>query len=299
MTYPTDAAFVDDQLELYRRMWVLRLLDMAFEELRIDGRLHGPGHAAFGQEAVAVGATAALRPGDVLSTTLPHVRHAQRAGLALPLAPAIAETIGVRGSVRVAPRADWKQGLSSVATPLEQATLFALGDAHAQRLAGAGEVTLCVLPAAEANSAEAAAAANIATSCRLPMVFVVESVRHVHGPQKRSHLQELRRMPVVSADGNDVEAVRDTVAEAIRRASTGRGASVVDAITDRTNNVAGVDSLVFARGRLIDAGVSTGHLYEVERRARHLVAEAESVAMATLRAEDPAPTPQPEPWHAA
>ena len=41
------------------------------------------------------------------------------------------------------------------------------------------------------------------------------------------------------------------------------------------------------------------HLYEVERRARHLVAEAESVAMATLRAEDPAPTPQPEPWHAA
>lgn len=37
------AAFVVDQLEeLYRRMWVLRLLDMALEQLRIEGLINGP-----------------------------------------------------------------------------------------------------------------------------------------------------------------------------------------------------------------------------------------------------------------
>lgn len=59
------AAHLDEQLELYRRMWVLRLLDMALEERRIDGLLEGPMVAAFGQEAVAVGTIAALRPGDI------------------------------------------------------------------------------------------------------------------------------------------------------------------------------------------------------------------------------------------
>ena len=88
------AAFVRDQLELYRRMWVLRLLDMALEESRIDGLLNGAMQPAFGQEAVAVGTTAALRPGDIITTTIPHFRHAQQVGLALPLAPAIAEMIG-------------------------------------------------------------------------------------------------------------------------------------------------------------------------------------------------------------
>lgn len=63
------AAFVVDQLEeLYRRMWVLRLLDMALEQLRIEGLINGPLQGGFGQEAVSVGAAAALGEGDVSSS---------------------------------------------------------------------------------------------------------------------------------------------------------------------------------------------------------------------------------------
>lgn len=87
------AAHLGEQLELYRRMWVLRLLDMALEESRIDGLLNGPMVAAFGQEAVAVGTIAALRPGDIMSTAIRHFEHAERVGRALPLGPAIAEMI--------------------------------------------------------------------------------------------------------------------------------------------------------------------------------------------------------------
>lgn len=75
----------DDRLEPYRRMWVLRLLDMALEEARGDGLIDEAVRMEFGQEAVAVGTATALRPGDIVNATAPHIRHAQHVGLALPL----------------------------------------------------------------------------------------------------------------------------------------------------------------------------------------------------------------------
>ncbi len=297
------AALVRDQLELYRRMWVLRLLDMALEEARIDGLISGSMQAAFGQEAVAVGATAALRPGDVITTTIPHFRHAQQVGLALPLVPAIAEMIGpsleVGGGFQECPfAADWKHLFSGSST-LGQSTLFALGGAHSQQRAGEGKVTLCVIGERDANSAEFNAAANIAMSWRLPVVFVVESIRDSSTALQNSYVREGHGMPVLSVNGKDVEAVRDSVAQAVHRASAGEGPILVNAVTYRTNHPSGGDPLVFARRQLIGAGVSGGHLYEVERRARHLVAEAESFAKATLRAEEPTPVKEPERWSAA
>jgi TPP-dependent pyruvate/acetoin dehydrogenase alpha subunit len=104
---------------------------------------------------------------------------------------------------------------------------------------------------------------------------------------------------VLSVDGNDVEAVRDSVDEAVQRASAGEGPTLVEAVTNRTNDVPGVDPLLFTRGRLIDAGVSAIHLYEVERRARHLMAEAREFANAVLPAREPASSREPEPWTAA
>ncbi|MFZ1176934.1 MAG: thiamine pyrophosphate-dependent enzyme [Mycobacterium sp.] len=106
-------------------------------------------------------------------------------------------------------------------------------------------------------------------------------------------------MPVLSVDGKNVEAVRDLVAEAVQRASAGEGPTLVNAVTYRTNRPSGVDPLVFARRQLIGGGVSGFHLYEVERRARHLVAEAESFAKALWRAEEPPAVREPDPWSAA
>ena len=61
-------ALLPDQLQLFERMWELRLLDMALEELRIEGLINGPVSAAFGQEAVGIGASAALGNGDIAAT---------------------------------------------------------------------------------------------------------------------------------------------------------------------------------------------------------------------------------------
>jgi TPP-dependent pyruvate/acetoin dehydrogenase alpha subunit len=286
------AARLRDQLELYRQMWVLRLLDMAVEELRIDGLLNQPVRAAFGQEAVAIGTAAALRPGDLMTTDIIHLQHAQQIGCALPLGPAIAALIGPSfdsDDVFVAS----VRGLASLSNSLRQSPLLAVGHAYGKQLIDDGRVTLCVMETRDAKSADFAEAAHIAMSWQLPVVFVVEDAR------RDIHPSESHGMPVLRVDGNDVVAVRDSVAEALRRAGAGGGPVLVQAVSQRANGVSSVDPLVLARQQLIGAGISAAHLYELERRARHLVAEAEAYAKAMLSEEQPAPIREPEAWPAA
>ena len=87
-------------------------------------------------------------------------------------------------------------------------------------------------------------------------------------------------MPVVSVDGSDVAAVRDCVASAVQRAREGGGPTLVHAITYRTTDEQFVDPLIFARWRLLAAGVTADRLDEVETMARRKVADAVSFAKA-------------------
>ncbi|WP_197502859.1 MULTISPECIES: thiamine pyrophosphate-dependent enzyme [unclassified Mycobacterium] len=301
MTYTTELSATlarDDRLELYRRMWVLRLLDMALDEPRVDGPFDGSLPPALGQEAVAVGATAALRPGDVVHTAIPHFRNAEHVARALPLGPALAELRCPRPAAaanQTAYATDWKQLLDS-STDLARSISFALGDAYAQKLAGSGNVTLCAIGGRDANTAEFTAAASIAVSWRLPLVFVVENI--VEGARGRRGPHESRGLPLRSADGRYVAAVADSVADAVRRASAGGGPGVVEAVTYRTNHPCGGDPLILVKRQLRWAGVDDAELCGVERRARRLVAEAVYVANSLL-AQGPAPKRQPGPWSAA
>ncbi|BBY40895.1 dehydrogenase [Mycobacterium mantenii] len=294
---PEAAAAVvgDDRLELYRRMWVLRLLDMALEDLRIDGPIDDAGRAEFGQEAVAVGTVAALRPGDLVNAATPQFRHAQQVTLALPLGPAIAEMVGPKRR-RFGGAADWKRTLANESV-LGQSTLFALGDANVQRLAGAGKVSLCVISGRDTNSVEFTTAARIAAQWRLPVVFVVENIRG--GASARRRAYEYDAMPMLPVDGRDVVAVADAVAEAVHQASVGGGPALVEAITYHTNHPVAVDPLVFVSRQLIAAGCNATRLCEVERGARHLVAEAVASAKASVRAQQIASVPKSKPWSAA
>ncbi|ORV51482.1 hypothetical protein AWC05_27560 [Mycobacterium florentinum] len=277
-------------------MWVLRLLDMAVEELRIDGRLNQPVQTACGQEAVAIGTAAALRPGDLMTTGIIHLQHAQQIGCSLPLGPAIAALIGPDfgpDSDEAAPFVASIRGLSASSSALQQSPLLAVGHAYGKQLIDDGRVTVCAMQTRDVKSADFAEAAQIAMSWQLPVVFVVENARQA------TDTADYHGMPVLAVDGNDVEAVRNSVAEAVQRASAGEGPVLVQAVTRRAIGVSSVDPLVFERQRLISGGISAGHLYEVERRARHLVAEAEAHARAMLAEEQPAPIREPESWPAA
>jgi len=260
------ATLVADQRELYRRMWVLRLIDMALEEMRIDGLINGPLQVGFGQEAVGIGATAALEEGDITVTT--HRPHAPHIGHGGSLGPMVAEM--------VQQTARYEDALDARHTPL-----LAIGHAYAQWLDNEGRVTLCAIEDRELNSGDFEEAAKLAVLWQLPVVFLVENVL---APE--AELQGRAAgygMPAVSVDGNNVEAVRDCVAEAVKRGRAGRGPTLVQAITYRKTDV---DPLVSARRRLIAAGITGGDLYEVERMARQLVADAVAFAKSCPRNGD-------------
>lgn len=314
MTYTTEPSTTlvrEDRLELYRRMWVLRLIDMALDEPRaaglIDETADSDGARAlrrwrvFGQEAVAVGATAALRAGDVVHSTIPHFRHAEQIARALPLGPAIAELLRPAAGPKVVTKrtacaADWRQLLSN-STDLSRSMSLALGDAYAQKLAGANNVTLCVIDGREAGSADFVAAASIAVSWRLPLVFLVENI--VEGARGRRRPHHSRGLPVRSADGRYAAAIAESVADAVRRASAGGGPSMVEALTFHTHHPCGGDPLICAKRQLRGAGVEDAELWQAERRARRLVAEAVYLANTILETDEPAPSSKSDPWSAA
>lgn len=294
-------------LELYRRMCVLRSLDEALEELRSDGQVKGPMHVGFGQEAAGIGATAALRDGDL--TTATHRPHAQYVGLGLPLGPTIAEMMGRadgqcggRGGHMLISDPDF--GLLAPSGIIGHSLLLAVGHAYAQRLAKNGAVTLCVTGDGSVNSGAFNEAANMAALWQLPVVIFVENNQYALSVRLDRHVRETelyRRaagygMPGVAVDGNDVEAVRDCVAEAVERARAGGGPTLVEAITYRNVAFSGsdrggyqdpneamqfTDPLTVARERLVTTGTSRHGVDDVARAARQAVADAVAFAKAS------------------
>ncbi|MCV7078045.1 thiamine pyrophosphate-dependent dehydrogenase E1 component subunit alpha [Mycobacterium szulgai] len=284
-------ATLPSHLQLYRRMWMLRLLDMALEELHIEGLITRPVPVAFGQEAVGVGATAALVDGDVAITT--HRPQAPHVGLGSQLGPLIAEMMGRSG------------GRDAVDTPrvLEQSPLLAIGHGYTQWLDDNGRITLCVTEDGDVDSASFNDAANVAVVWQLPVVILVENIRPALSARPDGYVPDTQLyrkaayygMPGVSVDGNDVEAVRDCVALAVERARAGGGPTLVQAITYRTidfdesqrggyhdpvGSARFLDPLVFARRRLIAGGASQVRLDQVEEAARREVSEAVAYAKA-------------------
>jgi acetoin:2,6-dichlorophenolindophenol oxidoreductase subunit alpha len=253
-------ALLPDQLDLFHRMWELRLLDMALEELRIEGLLNAGVHAAFGQEAVGIGATATLGAGDIAA--IPRRAHALHVGLGNALGATIAAMIGPMPA---------RSGVAAQAQLLVQ-------HAYSQWLDDKGGVTLCVIEDSDTTADSFREAASVAVLDQLPMVFLVEEIRC--GWEDLNRDPASYGMPVVSVDGNDVAAVRDGVATAVQRARQGVGPTLVRAITYRTTDEHFVDPLIFARQRLLAAGVTQDRLDEVETVARKNVADAVSFAKA-------------------
>jgi pyruvate dehydrogenase E1 component alpha subunit len=111
-------------------------------------------------------------------------------------------------------------------------------------------------------------------------------------------------MPGVLVDGTDVVAVRDTVAEAVERARSGGGPTVVEALTyrhfghSRTDPATyrpkeeveewlARDPLLVARRRLVDSGLAEAEVDAADARAAEVVAAAVEAAKAAPPA-DPA-----------
>lgn len=231
-------------LEMYRRMVTIRRFEMKVGELFKAGQLPGWTHLCIGQEAGVVGACAALKGDDYMTST--HRGHGQAIAKGVPLGAVMAELMGRKGgccagkggSMHVA---DASVGAIGGIAILGAGSAIAAGAALTAKLRKTGQVVLTFFGEGASNQGIVHEAMNLASLWKLPVIFFVESNQWAELSRRTSHLGiesvALRAagygMPGLTIDGNDVEAVFEATAAAVARARQGEGPTLIDSVTYR------------------------------------------------------------------
>jgi len=241
--------------ETLRKMFETMALVVACDEALRDVISSGAATMSYysprGQEAVAAGVGAALRPDDYLVTTYRGMHDQIAKGV--PLRPLLAEMLGRAegtGKGKGGPmHVVWPDaGLMLTTGVVGSGLPIAAGLAWAATRAGgeggdAGErrVTVASFGDGASNIGAFHEACNLAALWQLPVLFLCQNngygehtafARH----QRTAHVADRAvayGMPGVTVDGNDPVAVYEAVRDAADRARAGEGPTLVEAVTYR------------------------------------------------------------------
>ncbi|MER7770075.1 pyruvate dehydrogenase (acetyl-transferring) E1 component subunit alpha [Kitasatospora sp. NPDC096140] len=220
--------------ELYRRLVVGRRYNQQATTLTKQGRL-AVYPASTGQEACQVAAALVLRDRDWLfpsyRDTLAVVSRGVDPLEALTLLRGNAHTGYDPRATRTAP----------LCTPLATQAPHAVGLAHAARLSGEPAVALAMLGDGGTSEGDFHEALNFAAVLNAPVVFLVQNNGYAisvplsaqSAAPSLAHKAVGYGMPGRLVDGNDAPAVHSVLAEAVERARTGGGPTLVEALTYR------------------------------------------------------------------
>ena len=234
----------DVLLQMYAGMLRVRLFEERVRELFAGGRIPGFLHTSVGQEAIAVGAAAALQPDDyVLSTHRGHGHLVARGGSLRALMSELYGKAnglchGKGGTMHIA---DVSVGYLGANGVLAAGCVLAPGVGLSIKQRGSGQVALTFFGDGAANRGPFHEGVNLAALWRLPVVFVCENNRWAsttaHALSAAGGSIAARAagygIPGESVDGNDVLAVYDAVARAAARARGDDGPSLIEAHTIR------------------------------------------------------------------
>ena len=314
-TTAQDAIGASELLALYEQMAVIRRTEKAAHDLFLAGLVKGTTHLAAGHEAVAVGASAGLRPDDYVFATYRGHHHAIARG-ATPeecLAELMSKATGLckakGGSMHLTKASAGMLGSYAIVgahLPL------AAGAAWSAKLRGSGQVAVAFFGDGATNIGAFHEALNIAAVWSLPVLFICENNLYMEYtpigsvtavPNPAADRAPAYAIPAEIIDGNDVVIVADAVARAAERARSGAGPTLLEAQTYRHFGHSRTDPATYrppeevqewlqrdpldiARARLAALGVPVEDAVAADDRANRLV----EAAIAAARA---APPPDP------
>ena len=225
-------------------MWRIRRFEEAVDDLFARGLMHGTMHLAIGQEASATGTCFALREDDAITST--HRGHghciAKGADLEAMMAELLAKETGYcrgrGGSMHLADVATGNLGANGI---VAGGIPIAAGAGLAYRLQGIDRVVVSFFGDGASNEGAFHEAVNLAAIWKLPVIFVCENNKYgmSFSTEKSMATETIAErgaaygIPGVTVDGNDVEAVHEAVTEAVTRARSGEGPTLVEALTYR------------------------------------------------------------------
>jgi len=287
----------DELLALYEQMAVIRRTEKAAHDLFLAGLVKGTTHLAAGHEAVAVGASAALRPDDYVFATYRGHHHAMARG-ATPeecLAELMSKNTGLchakGGSMHLTKASAGMLGSYAI---VGAHLPMAAGAAWSARLRGSSQVAVAFFGDGATNIGAFHEALNLAAVWALPVLFVCEnnlymeytpigSVTAVANPA--ADRAPAYRIPAQVIDGNDVVLVKNAVAAAAERARSGDGPTVLEALTYRHFGHSRTDPATYRPAEEVEQWLRRDPLELARARLEALGVSGESVAAADQRAE--------------
>ena len=233
----------EKQLELYRKMLLIRKVDEMLGDASLACELPGPVHLYVGQEAVAVGVCAHLTDRDWLTST--HRGHGHFLAKGGDLSALVAEVFGrdtgiCRGRGGSMHVADFSRGIIGANGIVAGGIALAAGAALAAQLERQGQVAVAFFGDGAANQGVLMEALNVGALWKLPLILACEN----NGFSEFSPTATVTAgriaeravpfgVPSHIVDGNDLEAVWRASADAVARARDGHGPSFLEFETYR------------------------------------------------------------------
>src|SRR5579859_7850190 len=293
---------IEHLAKLYRTMLLIRRIEEESARAYAAGKIGGFLHLYIGQEAVGVGAIAALRPEDYVVTT--YRDHGIALAKGMTAKALMAELFGkitgcsrgLGGSMHMFDKENHMLGGYGIVgghIPL------AAGVAFASKYRGDGRVTLCFFGDGAVSIGGFHEGVSLAALWKLPIVFICENNEYSMGtPLSRSMSVEDVSLKApgygIERDrfvGEDVLEVERRIGEAVKRAREQslptlvevrtyrfRGHSMSDPAKYRTQQELEEhkkrDSLFLARNSLIEHGFGQARIDQIEQSVETEVADA-------------------------
>ena len=235
----------EDYLNLYKKMYLIRLFEESCGENYSKGFIRGFLHLYIGQEAVAVGSIDSLQEKDYIVTHYRDHGHAIARGLSTNglMAELFGKETGVSkgkgGSMHLFDaEKNFMGGHAIVGAQMPLSAGFALASQYRKE----DSVTVVYFGDGATNQGTFHETMNLASVWKLPMVFFLEnnfygmgtSVERIRTNGKSfSNLAEGYGIPSTVVDGMDVLAVKETTKEVVDKVRNGNGPALIEATTFR------------------------------------------------------------------
>ena len=228
---------------LYDMVLIRRFEEKAAEAYAL-GKIGGFLHLYIGEEAVAVGATSAMRPDDYAIAAYREHGHCLAKGsdpkrvMAELYGRIDGLSKGKGGSMHLFDKSvNFLGGHAIVGAHLP----LAAGAGFSVKYRGGDQVVACYFGDGAVPEGEFHEAMNLAALWKLPVIFICENNRYAMGTSLERALAETEiwkfgrsyNMPSEAVDGMDVLAIRDVVAQAVARARADGTPSLIEARTYR------------------------------------------------------------------
>lgn len=247
----------DTLLWMYETMVTIRRFEEQSRREADAGKLRGM-HSSIGQEAVPTGICAHLRDDDYALGT--HRSHGHCIAKGVNINEMMAELLGRstgtnKGKGGTMHIADIERGMLGANGVVGSNIPVATGVALSSKIRGTDQVSVVFFGDGAANQGSLHESMNLASIWKLPVIFVCENNRYAEATPVEysvaggsiSNRADGYDMPGLSVDGQSVIDMFDVSKEAVQRARSGEGPTLIEAQTYRYMGHFGADNPLLYR----------------------------------------------------